>query len=56
MTLISPKIAVPWGSFTVKQGENRPLRQLSLDATKDKLERRRNQAGDATRLYGKGRF
>ncbi len=48
-----PKIAVPWGSFAVKRGDDKSVK-LSLDATKDKLEKApKFKAGDADHLYDK---
>ena len=52
-SLNDPKIAVPWGSFAVKPGDNNAV-NLSLDATKEKLENApKFKAGDANRLFSK---
>ena len=48
-----PAIAVPWGSFAVKRGDDKSV-NLSLDTTKEKLKKApKFMAGDADRLYDK---
>lgn len=48
-----PHVAIPWGSFAVKRGENNVVK-FSVDATKEKLEKApRFKAGDADRLFSK---
>ena len=48
-----PEVAVPWGSFAVKRGDDKSVK-LSLDATKEKLEKApKFKAGDADRLFDK---
>lgn len=48
-----PKVAVPWGSFAVKYGNDNAL-TLSMDATKEKLEKApKFKAGDGERLFSK---
>lgn len=48
-----PTVAVPWGSFSVKNGDDqKPV--LSIDATKEKLQNApKFKDGDADRLYDK---
>ncbi len=48
-----PTVAVPWGSFAVKKGDDK-MPNLSIDATKEKLEKApKFKEGDADRLYGR---
>ncbi len=48
-----PQIAVPWGAFVVKKGDDKKPK-LSIDATKDKLEKApKYKVGDADRLFEK---
>ena len=48
-----PTVAIPWGSFAVKQDDGDKM-TLSIDATKEKLEKApKFKDGDADRLYDK---
>lgn len=52
-SLDDPHVAVPWGSFQVKRGDDKTVK-LSVDATKEKLAKApRFKAGDAERLFTK---